>query len=118
MNKREARIRRGIKTKAIIRQSTRPRLVVFRSLTNIYAQIIVPGDKGDQVLVQASSIDNELKPTLKGTKVEQAYEVGKLLGSRAKNKLIEAVAFDRSGNKYHGRIASLAKGAREAGLDF
>ena len=118
MSKREARIRRGVKTKAIIKKSTRPRLVVFRSLSHIYAQIIVRGEKGDEVLISSSTVDTEAKSGLTGNKVEQAYQVGKLLGARAKSKSIEAVAFDRSGYKYHGRIKALADGAREAGLNF
>ena len=118
MNKREARIRRGLKTKAIIKNSTRARLVVYRSLAHIYAQIIVRGDKGDEVLISSSTIDSELKAMLSGNKVEQALQVGKLLGKRAKEKSICDVAFDRSGFKYHGRIKALADGAREAGLNF
>ena len=114
MSKREARIRRGIKTKATIKNSNRPRLVVFRSLAHIYAQIIVRDVKGDKVILS----DSEVKSKITGTKVEQAYEIGKLLGARAKTNSIEEVAFDRSGFKYHGRVKALADGAREAGLIF
>jgi large subunit ribosomal protein L18 len=118
MNKREARLRRGLKTKAIIKNSTRARLVVYRSLTNIYAQIVVRGPNGDEVLISSSTLDAELKPSLNGNKVSQANQVGQLLGKRATEKSISDVAFDRSGYKYHGRIKALADGAREAGLNF
>lgn len=118
MNKQNARKRRGLKTKAIIRQSTRPRLTVYRSSVHIYSQIIVAGEKGDTVIVAASTLDNELKATLKGNKCEQAQQVGKLLAKRAKEKDLKDVAFDRAGYKYHGRVKALAEGAREAGLNF
>lgn len=118
MNKYKSRTRRGLKTKAILRYSTRPRLVVHRSASHIYSQIVVRSEKGDKVLVSASTLDKELKPKMTGTKVEQAQLVGKLLGERAKaNKIVE-VSFDRAGYKYHGRVKALAEGAREAGLNF
>lgn len=118
MNKHLARNRRSIKTRAIIRQSKRPRLVVHRSGSNIYSQIIICGDQGDQVVVSASTLDKELKTTLTGNKTDQAYQVGKLIAVRAKEKNILDVAFDRAGYRYHGRVKSLADGAREAGLNF
>lgn len=118
MNKYKARVRRGLKTKAILRHSTRPRLVVHRSVSHIYCQIIVRAEKGDKVLVSASTLDKELNSVLTGTKVEQAQQVGKLLGERAKAMQIVDVAFDRSGYKYHGRVKALADAAREAGLNF
>jgi large subunit ribosomal protein L18 len=118
MNKEKRRIRRSLKAKAIQRHSTRPRLVVYRSACHIYSQIIVRGENGDSVLVSSSTVDKELKTALKGTKVEQAQQVGKLLAERAKAKKIQDVAFDRAGYKYHGRIKALADGAREAGLNF
>ena len=118
MNKHQARSRRGLKTKAIIRQSKRPCLTVFRSGTHIYSQIIVSGEMGDVVIAAASTIDRELKPILTGNKREQATQVGKLLAKRAKEKNLTEVAFDRAGYKYHGRIKALADGAREAGLNF
>lgn len=118
MRKQQARARRGLKTKAVIRHSTRPRLVVYRSGVHIYSQIIVQGEKGDHVLVSCSTLDKALRLTLKGNKCEQAHEVGKLLGLRAKEKQIIDVAFDRAGYKYHGRVKALATGAREAGLNF
>lgn len=118
MNKQQARTRRSLKTRAIIRQSNRPRLVVYRSGSNIYAQIIVSGEQGDLVLVSASTLDKELKASLTGKKSEQAFQVGKSLALRAMEKNVLDVAFDRAGYKYHGRVKALAEGAREAGLNF
>lgn len=118
MNKEIARKRRGAKTKAIIAHSKRPRLVVYRSGVHIYSQIVVRGDKGDQVIVSSSTIDKELKTTLSGNKCEQAVQVGKLLAQRAMAKDVSEVAFDRAGYKYHGRVKALATAAREAGLKF
>jgi large subunit ribosomal protein L18 len=112
------RIRRGLKTKAIQKHSKRLRLVVYRSASHIYCQIIEPTAKGDVVRVSASTLDKEIKSKLKGTKVEQAGQVGKALAERAKGKKIDEVAFDRSGYKYHGRVKALAESAREAGLSF
>ena len=119
MNKQTSRSRRGLKTKALIRKSGRIRLVVFRSGTHIYSQIIEADCLGDKVLVSCSTMDKEIKSTLAGKpKVDQASLVGKLLGKRAKDKGITQVAFDRAGYKYHGRVKALAEGARDAGLDF
>jgi large subunit ribosomal protein L18 len=118
MNKKLARKRRGSKTKAIILNSNRPRLVVHRSSMHIYSQIIIRNKLGDKVIASASTLDKELKSTLTGDKTEQAKKVGELLAARAKNNDIDKVAFDRSGYKYHGRIKALADGAREAGLEF
>ena len=115
--KQQARIRRGSKTKAVINRSGRPRLVVHRSASQIYAQIMVSEAKGDRVLVSCSSLEKAVRDTLKGTKAERAFQIGQMIGQRAKEHGISQVAFDRSGYKYHGRVASLAKGAREA-LDF
>lgn len=112
------RTRRGLKAKAIQKHSKRPVLVVYRSASHIYSQIVVRGEKGDIVIVSSSTVDKELKSTLAGTKVEQAVQVGKLLGERAKAKEIVDVAFDRAGYKFHGRVKALAEGAREAGLNF
>ena len=118
MNKQKARNRRGLKTKIIIRQSNRPRLVVHRSGSHLYAQIIVPGEKGDITMVSASTLDKELKPNLSQKKSDQAVQVGQLIAKRAKEKELCVVAFDRAGYKYHGRVKALAEGAREAGLNF
>lgn len=118
MNKQQARVRRGLRTKAIIKKSDRARLTVYRSSTHTYAQIIVRGEMGDEVIVSASTVDNELKPTLSGNKCEKASQVGKLIAKRAQEKNIIDVAFDRAGYKYHGRVKALAESAREAGLNF
>ncbi|MCH9716396.1 MAG: 50S ribosomal protein L18 [Gammaproteobacteria bacterium] len=112
--KERARIRRGSKTKAVICRSGRPRLVVYRSASQIYAQIVVPTEKGDRVLVSCSSLERDARKTIKGNKVERAFQVGQLLGQRAKALDLVEVAFDRSGYKYHGRVKALADGAREA----
>lgn len=118
-SKQIARKRRGLKTKAICRKSGRARLVVYRSASHIYAQIVNESEKGSIVLVAASTIDKEFKNMkLQGTKVEKAQQVGKLLAERAKSKKIKEISFDRGGYKYHGRLKALADGAREAGLEF
>ncbi len=113
-----ARKRRAAKTRAIIRKSRRPRLVVYRSGAHIYSQIIVCEAGGDLVLASASTLDKELKATLTGNKSEQAGQVGQLIAKRAQEKNILDVAFDRSGYKYHGRVKALAEGARAGGLNF
>jgi large subunit ribosomal protein L18 len=93
----------------------RPRLAVFRSLNNIYAQVI--DDTTGKTLAAASSLEKELK--VAGTKkTEEAKIVGRLIAERAKSAGIERVVFDRAGFRYHGRIKSLADAAREAGLEF
>ena len=106
--KRHARIRNKING-----TPSCPRLNVFRSLKNIYAQII--DDVNGVTLVSASSL--ELKETYGGNK-DAAYEVGKLVAEKAVKAGIKEVVFDRSGYLYHGRVASLATGAREGGLEF
>ena len=93
----------------------RPRLAVFRSINQIYAQVI--DDSTGHTLAHASSVEASVKGT-GGTKTERAKEVGSLLGDRAKAAGVERVVFDRAGFKYHGRIRALAEGARESGLEF
>ncbi len=94
-----------------------PRLNVYRSTVHIYAQII--NDEQGHTLCSASSLDKELAGKLEGkTKSEIAFEVGKLLGSRAKKQKIKKVVFDRGGYIYTGRVQKLAEGARAAGLEF
>ena len=94
-----------------------PRLSVFRSVSEIYAQVI--DDMEGSTLVSASSIDTELRGKMDGLKkIEQARLVGKAVAERAKNKGIEMVVFDRGGFRYTGRVKALADGAREGGLDF
>ena len=92
----------------------RPRLNVFRSETNIYAQIL-DATKGI-TLVSASSLEKDFK--CDGTKTDAAKKVGEVLAERAKAKGIDAVVFDRGGYLYHGRVKALAEGAREGGLQF
>ena len=92
----------------------RPRLNVFRSEKNIYAQII--DDVAGNTLVAASSL--EVAVEVYGGKVAAATAVGKLVAERAKAKGIDTVVFDRGGYLYHGRVAELAEGAREGGLEF
>ncbi len=93
--------------------SARPRLAVFRSLKHIYAQII--DDTTGTTIVAASSQEKDLKVS---GNAEGAKQVGTKLAERAKAKGINAVVFDRGGFRYHGRVANLATGAREAGLEF
>ena len=92
-----------------------PRLNVFRSNSNIFAQII--DDEKRITLVSASSIDKELKLE-NGSNVEAAKKVGELLAKRAKKAKIKTVTFDRGGYLYHGRVKALADAARENGLEF
>ena len=94
---------------------SRPRLAVFRSNYNIYAQVI--DDASGKTLAAASTIEKELRGS-KQTKTEEAAVVGRLVAERAKTAGVERVVFDRAGFRYHGRIKSLADAAREAGLDF
>lgn len=103
--------------KNIIGTPERPRLNVFRSLSEIYAQLI--DDESGHTLVSASTVDQELRSEVDGkTKLEQARMVGKTIAERAKEKGIEKVVFDRGGYQYMGRVRALAEGAREAGLVF
>ena len=106
--KRHARVRGKISGTA-----ERPRLSVFRSEKNIYAQII--DDVAGNTLVAASSVEKDFGP---GSNKEAARKVGKLVAERAKAKGIDTVIFDRGGYVYHGRVAELAEGAREGGLEF
>ena len=107
---RHARVREKINGTA-----STPRLNVFRSNSNIFAQII--DDEKGVTLVSASSIDKDLK-LKNGSNVEAATEVGKLLAKRAKDAKIKTVVFDRGGYLYHGRVKALAEAARENGLKF
>lgn len=109
MNRRE-RLKRKIRSK-IFGTSSRPRLSVYRSNKNIYAQII--NDETGKTLVSASDIK-----TKKGTKQERAKEVGVEIAKLAKSAKIDAVVFDRNGFNYIGRIKILADSAREGGLNF
>lgn len=101
--------------KTVFGTSARPRLCVYRSLKNIYAQII--DDDNGTTLVAASSLEAELKEANGGNK-EAARKVGELIAKKALEKGIDTVVFDRGGYIYHGRVQELAEGAREAGLKF
>jgi large subunit ribosomal protein L18 len=110
VNRRHFRVRKRING-----TTARPRLVVTRSSRHIFAQIV--DDTAGHTLASASTLDPTLR-TAEGAKISAATAVGTLIAERAKAVGIEAVVFDRGGRKYHGRIAALAEGAREAGLRF
>jgi large subunit ribosomal protein L18 len=116
--KRELRQRRHQRVrKKVSGTQERPRLAVFRSEHHIYAQVI--DDSQGHTLAAASSLDANLRQEHKyGGNVDAAKAVGRLVGERAKEKGIQKVVFDRGGFAYHGRVAGLADGAREAGLEF
>jgi large subunit ribosomal protein L18 len=101
--------------KKIFGSPERPRLVVTRSAKHISAQVI--DDVAGRTLASASTMEADVRST-DGDKSEKAKVVGANVAARAKAAGVEHVVFDRAGNKYHGRIAALADGAREAGLDF
>jgi large subunit ribosomal protein L18 len=103
--------------KKIAGSPERPRLAVFRSQGHIYAQIIDDGE--GRTLCAASSLDKEMqKQKARGSNVAAAKAVGQLIASRAREKGITAVVFDRGGFQYHGRVRALADAAREGGLKF
>ena len=114
---RRARIKKHIR-KRLIGTTERPRLLIFRSLRAIYAQLV--DDTQHKTLLTVSSLSKDLKKDVEKAegKVEVARLVGKTMGERAKAMKIESVVFDRSGYLYHGRVKALADGAREAGLKF
>lgn len=118
IKKRLGRERRHTRVRARISgTAARPRLNVFRSVSNIYAQVI--NDEAGHTLVSASTIDSEVVAATVGkTKKEAAKVVGQIVAQRAKEAGISLVVFDRGGYLYHGRIAALAEGAREGGLEF
>lgn len=113
-----ARKRRQLRVRAkVYGTAERPRLNVFRSLENIYAQVI--DDEKGNTIVSASTVDREVAKQVEGkTKAEAAKIVGMVVADRAKKIGINQVVFDRGGYRYHGRIKALADGAREGGLDF
>ena len=115
INKKAMRMHRHVRVRGKISGTPeRPRLNVFRSEKNIYAQII--DDVAGNTLVAASSLDKEIEGN--GGNKAAARAVGKLVAERAKAKGIDVVVFDRGGYLYHGRVAELAEGAREGGLEF
>lgn len=114
-----ARKRRHLRIRAnIAGTAERPRLNIYRSVTNIYAQVI--DDVAGKTLASASTIDREVakKITTEMTKTEAAKIVGEVLANRAKAVGVENVVFDRGGFRYQGRVAALADAAREGGLKF
>ena len=117
-NRSAARIRRHARVrKHISGTPARPRLSVFRSLSEIYAQVI--DDEAGKTLASASSIDAELRAKMKGLKkIEQARLVGEAIAERAKKAGVTSIVFDRGGFRYTGRVKALADAAREGGLQF
>jgi large subunit ribosomal protein L18 len=117
LNKKDQRIRRSRQTRARITKQRVARLTVFRSNLHIYASVI--SEDGQRVLASASTAEKDLRAQLSnGGNVAAAAEVGKRIAEKAKAAGIEAVAFDRAGFAYHGRVKALAEAAREAGLKF
>ena len=117
MNKKEARVRRARKTRIRIAEQRATRLVVGRSNSHIYAQIVAP--TGDKVLASASTLEADVrKDVANGGNKAAAAVIGKRIADRAKAAGVETVAFDRSGFRYHGRVQALADAARENGLKF
>ena len=113
-DKNVARSRRHVRVRKKVTGTTgRPRLVVTRSSRHVFVQVI--DDVAGRTLASASSMEVDLRG-LEGDKTAKARKVGELVGQRAKDAGIEAVIFDRGGNRYHGRVAAVADGAREAGL--
>jgi large subunit ribosomal protein L18 len=117
MSKKEQRVRRARQTRAKIAELKCMRLSVHRSNSHIYAQVIDPS--GSRVIACASTLENEVRGEVKnGATVAAAQVVGRRIAEKAKAQGVEAVAFDRSGFRYHGRVKALADAAREAGLKF
>lgn len=117
MNKKEARSRRARRTRVRIALQCATRLVVGRSNCHIYAQIIAPA--GDRVLASASTLEADVRRDMKnGGNKAAAAVVGARIAERARSLGIEAVAFDRAGFRFHGRVKALADAAREGGLKF
>lgn len=119
ISRNENRKRRHIRVrKKVFGTMEKPRLVVFKSLKHIYAQVV--DDVRGKTLFAANTIQKDVKNGITGemSNLEIARLVGKMLAKKAKETGIEKVVFDKAGYKYHGRIAALADGAREGGLDF
>ena len=117
IGKKQARVRRARQTRARIAEQRANRLVVNRSNMHIYAQII--GPNGHKVLASASTLEADVRKDVKnGGNREAAVLVGKRIAEKAKAIGVDAVAFDRSGFRFHGRVKALADAAREGGLKF
>ena len=119
IDKRASRLRRAKRARMKIRELGAPRLSVHRTPRHIYAQVIDHAANGgsDRVLAQASTLDGALRGEATGN-VAAASAVGRLIAERASAAGVEAVAFDRSGYRYHGRVKALAEAARSNGLKF
>jgi large subunit ribosomal protein L18 len=113
--KKESRLRRARRSRAKMREIGTARLCVNRTPRHIYAQIVTAD--GATVLAAASTVEKDMREGATGN-IEAAKKVGTLIASRAKEAGVSQVAFDRSGFKYHGRVAALADAAREGGLEF
>ena len=115
-SKAAARIRRQVRgRKKIAGTAARPRLVVSRSSRHLFVQVV--DDTQGRTVVSASTMESDLR-SFDGDKTAKAKKIGELVAERAKKAGIEAVVFDRGGNKYHGRVAAIADGAREGGLSL
>jgi large subunit ribosomal protein L18 len=115
-SKAAARIRRQVRgRKKIAGTAARPRLVVSRSSRHLFVQVV--DDSVGKTVASASTMEADLR-SFDGDKTAKAKKVGELVAARAKDAGIEAVVFDRGGNKYHGRVAAIAEGAREGGLSL
>ncbi|PKW26271.1 50S ribosomal protein L18 [Phycicoccus duodecadis] len=111
-----ARGRRHFRVRKVVTGTAgRPRLVVSRSSRHVFVQVV--DDTTSRTLASASTMEADVR-TLEGDKREKAKKVGELVAERAKAAGVEAVVFDRGGNKYHGRVAAIADGAREGGLSL
>lgn len=116
-DKNQARLRRAQQTRHRIDKLKVVRLTVHRSNSHMYAQVIDPS--GDKVIAAASTLEPEMRQSVKyGGNIQAAAAVGKRIAEKARELGIEAVAFDRSGYRYHGRVKALADAARENGLKF
>jgi len=117
MDKKLQRLRRARKTRVRIKELGMYRLCVHKTPRHTYAQIIEPVES--KVVASASTLEADIKKELKNTaNIEAATKIGALIAERAKASGVGQVAFDRSGNKYHGRVKALADAARENGLQF
>ncbi len=118
MDKKQARLRRALRTRAKIRELRSYRLCIFRSPRHMYAQVISPD--GGTVVASASTLDKEFRLAASGHSGNSnaAAAIGKTIAERARSAGVEQVAFDRSGFKFHGRVKALADAARENGLKF
>ncbi|MCK5477296.1 MAG: 50S ribosomal protein L18 [Methylococcales bacterium] len=117
MDKKASRLKRALRQRCKIKQLGVSRLTVHRTSQHIYAQVM--SEDGTATVASASTLDADIKSTLKATgNAGAASEVGKVIAKRALEAGVTNVAFDRSGFKYHGRVKALADAAREAGLKF